>query len=271
MSSLLFILNMNAQAEPIAYGQLNLTGWRTQTSGDFTFGNRVQLGKNNPTEFTATTGVSLTPNQADSQAKLTVTLPIGFLFGGEASFARHFGFGTSLVDYDRSDAGYGTNLGLLTYVENTNRRSSGEEWSLGLTSGLERRFGKMSTRWVVQWSYKHISAPKALGNWVFSPRDELMLKLNGDHVVESQLGLRFSTPWTLPWFQQPGTPLLIGWATSYAWGAFANDHILRSGISLSALLGPDWGHELRIQPAIIDRAYAQLPPYTHYQLWMRFK
>ena len=98
-----------------------------------------------------------------------------------------------------------------------------------------------------------------------------MLQLNGDHVVQSQLDLRFTTPWTIPWVQQPGTPLLVGWATSYGWGISANDHILRSGLSLSALLGPNWGHELRIQPAIIDRAYAQLPPYTHYQLWMRFK
>ena len=176
-----------------------------------------------------------------------------------------------MVDYDRSDAGYGTNLGLLTYVDNTNRRSSGEEWSLGFITGAEKGFGKLRTRWVVQWDYKHISAPKASGDWVFSPKDELMLRLNGDHVVQSHLNLGVSTPWTIPWVQQSGTPLLIGWVTSHGWGAFADDHILRSGLSLSALLGEDWGHELRIQTAIIDRAYAQLPPYTYYQLWMRFK
>ena len=131
----LFLLSLNAQAEPIAYGQLHLTGWRAQISGDFTFGNRFRLG-NEASEISATTGVSLTPNQADSQANLTIKLPVGFLFEeGRRALLGHFGFGTSLVDYDHSDAGYGTNLGLLTYVENTNRRSSGEEWSLGLTSG----------------------------------------------------------------------------------------------------------------------------------------
>ena len=73
--------------------------------------------------------MSLTPNQADSQVNLTIKLPVGFLFEEHEPQARHSGFGTSLVDYDHySDAG-GTNLGLLTYVENINRRSSGEEWS----------------------------------------------------------------------------------------------------------------------------------------------
>ena len=264
-----FLLLSFAQADvqPITNATLALSGNRTGPSLEARHGVYKPMFEKEDSVLFQGTGVraqgsiSVSPAMIRGGAQVTLS-PLAILdLTAYGQYDSYFGNFQTIIDYDSADYNYGSNQDIADYVEQTGRQSAGTGWHGGGAMTLKAKAGPVIILSKTDLSYWAIQQDDAQGDWFFEREKEVMMKLNGDSLIEENALVMYEHIF------EKGTSLRVGSMTTYRHSITADDSLLRTGLIAMYTTPSAWSHTLIVQPYLQDRAFASaFPPYAAYAL-----